>query len=272
MARVQAAGGRTAFPNRVIVLSSRHMASGEDSSTLSVLRPATPAAPRRLAAERFPPLYHVFRGVSGLLLRGLFDLRVHGVEHLPESGSFILAANHHNYLDGVVLGVAVPRPISFLVMPRVFRATPLHPPFHRRIGSIPVNLERPDPGAIKRVLRVLDAGRVVGIFPEGPFSQEGRLVRGQPGAAMIALRAGVPIVPAAIAGTYEALRARRFYLPRRHPLSVRFGAPLSFEHLRHRPGAREAREEITGRIMSEIAALLRTAPAPAAAAGRAGVS
>jgi len=67
------------------------------------------------------------------------------------TGSFILAANHHNYLDGVVLGVAVPRPIAFLVMPRVFQATPLHPPFHRRIGSIPVALERPDPGAIERI-------------------------------------------------------------------------------------------------------------------------
>ena len=253
------------------MLSSRHMATGDDSSTLSVLRPAAPVSSCR-PVEHFPPLYHVFRAVSGRLLRGLFDLRVHGIEHLPESGSFILAANHHNYLDGVVLGVAVPRPISFLVMPRVFRATPLHPPFHRRIGSIPVNLERPDPGAIKRVLRVLEAGRVVGIFPEGPFSQEGRLVPGQPGAAMIALRAGVPIVPAAIAGTYEALRARRFYLPRRHPLSVRFGAPLHFERLRHQPVARATREEITHRIMSEIAALLRTAPEPSAAAGRAGAS
>ena len=248
------------------------MASGDDSSTLSVLRPTADARPRRAAAEAFPPVYRVFREMSGLLLRSLFDLRVAGAEHLPTSGSFILAANHHNYLDGVVLGVAVPRPISFLVMPRVFRATPLHPPFHRSIGSIPVNVERPDPGAVKRVLRVLEAGRVVGIFPEGPFSREGRLVGGQPGAAMIALRAGVPIVPAAIAGTYEALQARRFYLPRRHPLSVRFGEPINFERLRHRPGARAAREEITRRIMSEIAALLRTAPEPAAAAGRAGAS
>jgi 1-acyl-sn-glycerol-3-phosphate acyltransferase len=246
--------------------------AGEDSSTLSVLRSAAPAAPRRAPSEPFPPVYRALRAASGLLLRRLFDLRVEGAERLPASGSFILAANHHNYLDGVVLGVAVPRPISFLVMPRVFRATPLHPPFHRRIGSIPVNLERPDPGAIKRVLRVLEAGRVVGIFPEGPFSHEGRLVPGQPGAAMIALRAGVPIVPAAIAGTYEALRARRFYLPRRHPLSVRFGEPLHFERPRHRPVGREEREEITRRIMSEIAALLRTSSEPAAAAGRAGVS
>lgn len=114
------------------------MAPGEDSSTLSVLRPSTSAASRRVLVEAFPPVYRVFRAVAGLVLRGWFDLRVQGVDRLPVSGPFILASNHHNYLDGVVLGVAVPRPISFLVMPRVFRATPLHPPFHRRIGSIPM--------------------------------------------------------------------------------------------------------------------------------------
>jgi 1-acyl-sn-glycerol-3-phosphate acyltransferase len=248
------------------------MASGDDFSTLSVMGPAVPVTPRRASAERFPPVYRVAREVAGLLLRGLFDLRVTGVERLPAAGPFILAANHHNYLDGVVLGVAVPRPIAFLVMPRVFRATPLHPPFHRRIGSIPVTLERPDPGAIKRVLRVLDAGRVVGIFPEGPFSRDGRLVRGRPGAAMVALRAGAPVVPAAIEGTYEALHGRRFYLPRRRPLSVRFGEPLYFGRPRRGRLARTEREEVTRRIMSEIAALLRVTPGPAAAGGRAGAS
>lgn len=248
------------------------MGPGDESSALTMVQATAPAAPWRAHVERFPPVYRVVRSACAPLLRRLFDLRVEGVERLPASGSFILAANHHNYLDGVVLGVAVPRPIAFLVMPRVFRATRLHPPFHRRIGSIPVNLERPDPGAIKRVLRVLEAGRVVGIFPEGPFSQEGRLVRGQPGAAMIALRAGVPIVPAAIEGTYEALRARRFYMPRRQPLSVRFGEPLHFGRRNDQPISRTEREEVTRRIMSEIAALLGPASEPAAGACRAGAS
>jgi 1-acyl-sn-glycerol-3-phosphate acyltransferase len=245
------------------------MGSGDESSTLSVM---SEVAASRADAEAVPPVYRVFRRIAARLLHGLFQLRVEGAERLPAAGPFILAANHHNYLDGVVLGVAVSRPIAFLVMPRVFRATPLHPPFHRRIGSIPVALERPDPGAIKRVLRVLDAGRVVGIFPEGPFSREGRLVRGQPGAAMVALRSGAPVVPAAIEGTYEALRGRRFYLPRRRPLSVRFGEPIFFGRPRHGRIARAEREEVTRRIMSEIAALLRVTCAPAAAGGRAGAS
>jgi 1-acyl-sn-glycerol-3-phosphate acyltransferase len=206
------------------------------------------------------------------MLRSMFGLEVMGLERLPAEGPFILAANHHNYLDAVVLGVAVPRPIHFLVMPRVFHASPLHPPFHRRVGSIPVNLERPDPGAIKRTLRVLEDGGVVGIFPEGPFSREGRLVSGQPGVAMIALRSGVPVVPAAISGTYEALAGRRFYIPRSYPLAVRFGQPLHFHQTRRRRANQANREEITRRIMSHIAALLDADGPPAAQRGEAGAS
>jgi 1-acyl-sn-glycerol-3-phosphate acyltransferase len=234
------------------------MAPSEESSMLSVLaRPAARPAPR-VAAEHFPLLYRVCRAVCRPALARWFDLAVEGVERLPV-GPFILAANHHNYLDGVVLGVAVPRPISFIVMPRVYHASPLHPAFHRQIGSIPVNLARPDPGAIRRALRALDEGHVVGIFPEGPFSREGRLVPGQPGVAALALRAGVPVVPAGISGTFEALRGRRFYLPRRHRLAVRFGAPL--HPGRRRAPSRAERVDVTGRIMREIAGLLARDPA-----------
>ena len=257
------------------------MAPEDDSSTLGVLSAPSELTdfrvreghlrpplldrerPGRARAHdgRFPPLYQLVRSTCALALRRLFGLDVSGLEGLPDKEPFILAANHHNYLDGIVLGVAVPRPISFLVMPRVFRASPLHPAFHRGIGSIPVNLERPDPGAIKSALRVLGGGGIVGIFPEGPFSREGHLMPGLSGVAMIALRSGVPVVPAAVTGTYEALCGRRFYVPRLTRLAVRFGKPLRFplpirEQPGHPRGRHADREDITRRIMSHIAALL----------------
>jgi 1-acyl-sn-glycerol-3-phosphate acyltransferase len=245
------------------------MAPGDESSTLEIM-PAAGLRPARPRAPHFPLLYQLMRGACGPVLRRLFGLEIAGLERVPTQGPFILAANHHNYLDGVVLGVAVPRPISFLVMPRVFHASPLHPPFHRRIGSIRVSLGRPDPGAMKRSLRVLEEGGVVGIFPEGPFSREGRLMPGQPGVALMALRAGVPVVPAAVSGTYEALAGRRFYIPRGRPLAVRFGQPLYF-HQRRRASHAE-REEITRRIMGHIEALLHAGRPAESRRGEAGVS
>jgi 1-acyl-sn-glycerol-3-phosphate acyltransferase len=216
---------------------------------------ALPAKPRVLpAAARGPLLYRTLRPALRAALHRLFDLRVEGLEHLP-SPPYIVAANHHNYLDGLVLAAALPAPIVFLVMPRVYRATPLHPAFHRHVGSIPVNLERPDVGALRRALAALETGRVVGIFPEGPFSVRGQLERGLPGVALLALRSGAPVVTAAIRGTFEALRGRRCYVPRRYPLGVRFGAPRRFSRA-GRASQRDARARVTERIMADIAALL----------------
>ncbi len=218
-------------------------------------RPAlSPARSVRVAAPEFPLLYRTLRGPVRAALARWFDLRVTGLEQLPPAGPYIVAANHHNYLDAVVLGVSVPAPIAFMVMPRVWRATPLHPIFHRHIRSIPINLERPDFGALRGALSHLERGGVVGIFPEGPFSVRGRLERGLPGVALLALKSGVPVVPAALHGTYEALHRRRFYVPRATPLAVRFGPPRHFS----RDGARgrDARHGVTERIMNDIAALL----------------
>lgn len=210
----------------------------------SVARPSLPA----------PFLYRTLKPPVRALLERWFELRVEGLEHLPDHGPYIIAANHHNYLDGVLLAVAAPEPVAFLVMPRVWRATPLHPLLHRHIGSIPLTLARPDVGALRRALQALGDGRIVGIFPEGPFSVRGRLEQGLPGVALLALRSGVPVVPAGIRGTYQALVNRRLYVPRRHPLGVSFGHPRVFA--REDGRSRTARTAVTQRIMDDIAALL----------------
>src|SRR3990170_4485593 len=217
------------------------------------------AAPSRVPAAgapaRAPLIHRVLRRPARRVLERFFDFRVEGVEHLPAVGPYIVAANHHNYLDGVVLTLAVPRPLAFIVMPRVYRATPLHPLLHRHVGSIPINLERPDVGALRRALERLRQGGLVGIFPEGPFSTRGRLEPGPPGVGLLALRSGVSVVPAGIRGTYEALRDRWGYVPRRHPLSVRLRVPPRLSPARLR-GRRSNRLAVTQRIMDDIAALL----------------
>src|SRR5690349_1018640 len=89
--------------------------------------------PRAASASRpLPLVYKLLRPPVRAALARWFDLRVEGLERLPASGPYLVAANHHNYLDGVVLAAALPQPIAFLVMPRVWRATPLHPWLHRR--------------------------------------------------------------------------------------------------------------------------------------------
>jgi 1-acyl-sn-glycerol-3-phosphate acyltransferase len=201
-----------------------------------------------------PPLYRAVRAGARAVLERAFDLQIEGLDHLPRRGPYIVAANHHNYLDGIVLGVAVPPPISFLVMPRVWRASPLHPMFHRWMGSICLSLGRAEVGALRQALEALGQGRVLGIFPEGPFSVRGRLEAGLPGVALLALRTGVPVVPAGIQGTYQALAGRRFHVPRCHPVRVRFGPPRRFDA--PAAGSRERRQAVTTRIMGDIAALL----------------
>ena len=201
-----------------------------------------------------PLLVRILRAPARRALARWFALEIEGLDRLPSSGPYILAANHHNYLDGLVLATVVPEPVHFIVMPRVYRATPLHPLFHRHVGSIELDPARPEPGALRRALERLADGRVVGIFPEGPFSVRGRLERGLPGVALLALRSGAPVVPAGIHGTYQALRGRRFYVPRRHPLTIRFGAPRRF--VRDGARGRDARARVTRRIMDDIAALL----------------
>jgi 1-acyl-sn-glycerol-3-phosphate acyltransferase len=246
------------------------MLSGDDASRLDPLRRPVAATSRPAASHPDPREESLPRRAARLaclgLLRRLFALTVEGIEQLPARGPYLLAANHHNYLDGVVLAAAIPRPVAFLVMPRVYRATPLHPWLHGLIGSIPLDVERPDPRAIRRALETLARGRVVGIFPEGPHSHEGRLVPGQPGAALLALRAGVPVVPVGIHGTFQALAGRPLRLPRRHPLRVRFGAPIRFDGPGSRWVSRAERARALARIMEGIAALLGPEP-PAAALG-----
>ena len=236
--RCRSARGDT--PLRASVLTNTRPSSSRPSHGRCSAAPPR-AAPGPLDEPSFARVPHrTLPGPAcGAALRASgFDLRVEGLEHLPADGPYIVAANHHNYLDGVVLGVAraaarrVPRHAARLARdaaaPAAFTATSAR---SRSTSRGPTSARC---GA--RSPRWTD-GRVVGIFPEGPFSVRGRLEPGLPGVGLLALRSGVPVVPAGIRGTYAALVGRRVYVPRRHPLAVRFGPPRRFA----REGRRAAR-------------------------------
>lgn len=187
-------------------------------------------------------------------LRVLFwgwGLRLSGQQHLPPSGPFLICSNHPSELDPVALGAALPFRPSFLAghelekYPVIFWLLNRFDPVLVRRGTT-------DIGALRACLRRLRAGDVMVIYPEGGVVQDRPLGELQSGAAFLAIRTGVPIVPAAISGITEIwpLGAR---FPAQWPgtarITIRLGPPLH-----PKPGERQ--EELTGRLDRAIRDLL----------------
>ena len=204
-----------------------------------------------------PPRLYTFLVRGALPFLRAFRLRVEGLENIPKEGGFVLAANHISNIDPWPLGVPLyPRQLHFMAR------SSLYWPGLRRLlnatGAFPVNRDERDPQAFKTAVRLARAGEVIAIFPEGTRRKKGmfkrRAARPHPGAARIALAAGVPLVPAAIVGTDR--------LTRLGPLRVLYGAPIDVNGI---PGGthRRAAEEATERLMEAIAELERTVPGDA---------
>jgi 1-acyl-sn-glycerol-3-phosphate acyltransferase len=138
---------------------------------------------------------------------------------LPPSGPIVLAVNHRDFLDGPLLFGYLPRPVSFLVKTEAY--TPRARPFLESTGQIPVRRERPDVVAVRAALRLLKAGGVVGVFPEGTRG-DGFVRSARPGVGYFALRTGALVVPVACHGT-DTLKHRRL---RRPAVRITVGAPI----------------------------------------------
>jgi 1-acyl-sn-glycerol-3-phosphate acyltransferase len=196
------------------------------------------------------PFYLFVGAISWPVVRGLFRLRAEGVENLPPSGGFVLAANHTSNLDPWPLGMPLwPRRFLRFMAKSELYWFPLGLVI-KAGGGFPVRRGVRDVEAIKTGVDLVRSGGVVAMFPEGTRRRKGLRKKYQPrahtGAARIALEAHVPLVPAAIIGTDR--------LARLGPLRVRYAAPIPLDDLADLDQSAAARVA-TERLMAEIARL-----------------
>ena len=199
-----------------------------------------------------PPLtYNLVATLSWPVLYGLFRLRVRGKENVPANGGFVLACNHLSNLDPWPLGIPLwPRRwLRFMAKAELYWWPARY--VLNGAGAFPVHRGRADVEAVETAVRLAREGNVVVMFPEGTRRARGLVkkhrARAHTGAARIALEAGVPLVPAAVAGTDRLLTLGR--------LRVVYGAPLELEDLRATGELRHSSQEATERLMARIAEL-----------------
>ncbi|MGW5211878.1 lysophospholipid acyltransferase family protein [Streptomyces sp. NPDC004051] len=196
----------------------------------------------------------------GPLLRLVFRPRIEGLEHVPSSGAAIVAGNHLSFSDHFLMPAILKRRITFLAKAEYFtgpgvkgRLTAF---FFRSAGQIPVDRSGKDAGqaAIREGLKVLGEGELLGIYPEGTRSHDGRLYKGKVGVAVMALKAGVPVIPCAMIGTFEAQPPGKV-VPRIRPVVIRFGRPLDFSRYAGLEGEKAILRAVTDEIMYTILSL-----------------
>jgi 1-acyl-sn-glycerol-3-phosphate acyltransferase len=209
-------------------------------------------------------LYAVLKPIAVALMRLLFGLRARGTEHVPATGACLIVANHSSVLDPPLVGGACPRRLTFLAKAELFDIPALGW-LIRHLGAQPLRREGADPAALRTAQRVLAAGGALLVFPEGTRGPEGALREAKPGAALLAMHGGVPVVPAYVSGSGRAWpRGRR--LPRPAKVVVTFGAPLRFEPAAG-AGRKKQYEDASRRMMAAIADLRDRAVGGAGVAG-----
>ncbi len=141
------------------------------------------------------------------LFRLLFHPKVRGRENIPKSGAIIFAGNHKSNLDCVLLATCLWRQVHFMAKDELFRGAAGG--FFRALGTIPVNRRIRDASALSEAQKVLEAGGIIGIFPEGSFNRTKETVMPfKPGAARMAARSHAALIPFAIKGKYTVIGRR----------------------------------------------------------------
>jgi 1-acyl-sn-glycerol-3-phosphate acyltransferase len=168
--------------------------------------------------------YSFIRFFARILAVSICGYRLYGSQRLPMSGGVLLAANHQSFLDPVIFGLGLPRPVHFMARSSLFRR-PLFGGLIRSLNAFPVRRGEVDHAAVREAIRLLGAGEMVLLFPEATRTRDGSIAPPRGGLSMIAARAGVPIVPIVVDGAFRAWpRHRR--LPRPAVIRVAVGEPI----------------------------------------------
>ena len=201
-------------------------------------------------------VYDLSRAITRAVLRWWFGFRVDGREHEPASGPLVVVSNHRSDLDPLVVGSALRRRVTFMAKQELFRV-PVLRWWISACGAFPVRRGEADRQALRTALKILADEGVLVMFPEGTRALGRELRPPEPGAALLALRAGAAVLPVAITGTDEVL-PRGAHRLRRSTIRVRIGEPIPVPGVDGN-GAKAGREEINllgRRYMAAIAALL----------------
>lgn len=197
-------------------------------------------------------LFTISRLLCLAIAKLAFRLHIEGQEFIPRTGPAILAANHVSYIDPIIIGIAIQRPVRFMAKKELFRI-PLLGWLLRQFGTFPINRYGTDLQAFKRATSLLEAGEIIAIFPEGTRGDGVNLRPAKPGIGLIAARTGAPVIPTFHRGTGKVF-PRGAWLPRPYRITVKFGAPCRFTQ---KQAEREQDQVVmfSQAIMEKIAAL-----------------
>jgi 1-acyl-sn-glycerol-3-phosphate acyltransferase len=195
--------------------------------------------------------------VLGPLLRVLFRPWVRGMENIPSNGAAILASNHLSFSDSIFLPLMSRRPVVFLAKSEYFTGKGLKGAltrwFFKSTGQLPIDRSggKASEASLNTGLSVLAQGSVLGIYPEGTRSPDGRLYRGRTGIARMVLEAKVPVIPVAMIDT-EKVQPIGQRMPKIRRIGIIVGEPLDFSRFDGMEGDRIVLRAVTDEIMYEL--------------------
>ncbi len=204
--------------------------------------------------------YQVSRVLAGPLLHLLWRPQVTGGEHIPRAGGAIVASNHLSVVDSVFLPLMLERPLTFAAKSEYFtgrRPSQLFANAYMRATkqlSVDRDSARSAQDTLEAALRLLQAGDLFGVYPEGTRSPDGRLYRGLTGVGWLAMAARVPVIPVAMTGPDLALPPGHT-IPQMHPVGIRIGEPMTFDGYQDKGPPARTRRAITDDVMMAIQAL-----------------